>query len=148
MAPRKRARKRPRSNKRPSATVRPYMHACNYSSPLHQQSSSPFISARSRYLVVPLAPRRRRRSIHTLALAVPPLSIAANEIRLRGSAALRRCRGRFKHFGLPGRVLVLGVVVFVLVAVHALTVALATAGSAALVFLFLGAGFCFGGRRC
>ena len=107
MAPRKRARKRPKSNKRPSATVRPYMHACNHSSPLHQQSSSPFISARSHYLVVPLAPRRRRRSIHTLALAVPPLSIAANEIRLRGSAALRRCRGCFKHFGLPRRVLVL-----------------------------------------
>ena len=93
--------------------------------------------------VLPLASRRRRRSIHALALAVSPLSVTANEIRVRRSAALRRRRRRFKHLGLPGRVLVLGILVFVLVAFHAVPVALATAGSAALVFFFLGAGFCY-----
>lgn len=70
----------------------------------------------------------------------------ADEIRIRRRAALRWRRGCLEHLGLPRRVLVLGVFVFVFVAVLAVTSAVATAGSAALVLVFLRAGF--GCREC
>jgi hypothetical protein len=80
-------------------------------------------------------------SICALTLAVPPLSVMANEVRVRRSAAVRRCRRCLEHLGLSGRVLVFRIFVFVFIAVQAVAVAVATARSAAFVLFFLRAGF-------